>query len=200
MMPAIRCPHTFQARRTPTRQTRRRKDEDKEAKALLDARVQRLKDCVVAFDALVNKRKELGGPLRLYLSCVIADRPLPVDGLSFVQHQKAFQGYFDAGMRRPFLFPHEFKSHTKYTVDKYKSDFAQEFPLDEPGSSFFSLARKRVQGLDWIQYQVDIYLANEMSMDIWEYTGIDFHHTVRIPFHPSDPRHRAMFDDRECTH
>jgi hypothetical protein len=109
-MPAIRRPRTLWGPRTPARQTRRRstrKDEDKEAKALLDARVQRLKDCVVAFDALVNKRKELGGPLRLYLSCVIAYRPLPVDGLSFVQHQKAFQGYFDAGMRRPFLFPRE---------------------------------------------------------------------------------------------
>ena len=100
----------------------------------------------------------------------------------------------------PFFIPTRIKSHTEYAVDKYKSDFAQEFPLDEPGSSFFSLARKRVQRLDWIQYQVDIYLANEMSMDLWEYTGFDFHHTVRIPFHPSDPRYRAMFDDRECTH
>jgi hypothetical protein len=64
-MPALRRPHTLRGPCTPARRrTSTRKDEDDEA------RVQKFKDCVVAFDELVQMRKELGGSLHLTL-CVL---------------------------------------------------------------------------------------------------------------------------------
>ena len=54
-------------------------------------------------DELVKKRNNLGEPLCLDPSCAIADRPLLVDGLSFVQHAEAFQDFFEAGMRHPIF-------------------------------------------------------------------------------------------------
>ena len=56
------------------------------------------------FDELVKMRGKLGKPFRFCPSCAKADRPLPPDGLSFVQFCIDFENYFEAGTRRPCLF------------------------------------------------------------------------------------------------
>jgi hypothetical protein len=101
-------------------------------------------------------------------------------------------------VRRYFLCPPQFESHTKYTADKYKSNFGQEFPLDAAGSGFFSLARKRAEQLERLQYMVSTY-PEDFPTTIWDLLRHDVEFRIRIPFPSSDPRHRSMLDDRECS-
>lgn len=76
-MPALRRPRTLRGPRTPARRrTSTRKDEDEKARA------QKFKECVAAFDELVQMRQALGGSLwptfRALLLIVPPSRRRPV--------------------------------------------------------------------------------------------------------------------------
>ena len=79
-------------------------------------------------------------------------------------------------------------------VTKFKSDFAQEFPLDEPDSYFFSRTRKRLD--QYYHLQDD---AEAMNTSVWELAGCKFHYRVLNPFKSSDPRRDQFFTEREST-